>query len=182
MQEVKVERVAVFNNTELVVILREDNAGRRALPIHIEPGQAHAIAIHLDGPPFPRPLTHDLMKNIIEDLGGRLVRAEVCDLRDRTFYAELVLACGGGEKRLDARPSDAIALALRCEAPIFVDEKVMDAAGVHLQEPPEDERKKLSPLQTIEAKLGRAIREERYEDAAALRDEIKILKDRKTKN
>ena len=184
MIEVKVERVVVYNNAELIVLLRGNN-DERVLPIHVDQGQAHAIGILLEGLTFPRPLTHDLLKTVMGELGGRLIRVEICDLITGTFHARLVLDQDGREVLIDARPSDAIALALRCACPIFVDDAVMNAAGVVVQGEHSDggkTKKRLSPVEDAEQKLAKAIAEERYEDAAALRDELKRLKENKTSN
>jgi len=183
MMEVSVERVVVYNNTDLIVLLRGSD-DERVLPIHVDQGQAHAISLMLEGVAFPRPLTHDLMKTVIRELGGQLVRVEICDLITGTFYARLVFVRDGKEFNVDARPSDAIALALRCEVSVFVDEAVMSEAGVVVPADHEEDRKKkkLSPTEQIEQKLASAIAEERYEDAAVLRDELKRLKENKTSN
>ena len=182
MIEVKVERVVVYNNSDLIVLLRGND--ERVLPIHVDEGQAQAIDWMLKGLTFPRPLTHDLMKSVVDALGGRLLRVEVSDLIAGTFFARLVLVREGKEHPIDARPSDAIALALRCSAPIFVDGEVMREAGVVVPAEHEGEKKtkKLSAAELAELKLEQAVAEERYEDAAELRDELKRLKENKTSN
>ena len=131
MIKVKVTRVVIYNNDLIVLLKGEDD--KRVLPIHVDPGQAHAIELHLEGLTFPRPLTHDLFKTVIDKMGCDLNRVEVCDLREGTFYARLIMSTVGKEVEIDARPSDAIALALRCSAPIHVAEEVMDGAGVVVQ-------------------------------------------------
>lgn len=184
MIEVRVERIVVHNNVELIVLLR-GNGDAKVLPIQVDQGQAYAIGLMLEDQKFPRPLTHDLMKTLVEGLGGQLVRAEICDLVAGTFHARLVIARDGKDLQVDARPSDAIALALRCEAPILVDEAVMNEAGVVMPVEPDAERKpvkKLSPVELVEQKLAKAIEAERYEDAAVLRDELKRLRENKTSN
>lgn len=102
-----------------VVFLREV-VGQRGLPIWIGPPEASAIAIALQGVAAPRPLTHDLLRHVLEGLSGELVRVAVTEVRDNTYYAELLVKRGEEFAAVDARPSDAIALALRCEAPIMV--------------------------------------------------------------
>ncbi|MEI6971444.1 MAG: bifunctional nuclease family protein [bacterium] len=184
MIEVRVERIVVHNNVELIVLLRGDGDAR-VLPIQVDQGQAYAIGLMLEDQAFPRPLTHDLMKTVIEELGGRLVRAEISSLVEGTFRAKLVLLRSGNELMVDSRPSDAIALALRCEAPILVNDDVMNEAGVMVPVEPDAERKpvkKHSPVELLEQKLAKAIQSERYEDAAALRDELKRLRENKTSN
>ena len=181
MIEVHVTRVVIYNN-ELIVLLKGDE-DTRVLPIHVDPGQAHAIELHLEGLTFPRPLTHDLMKTVIGHLGGRVDRVVVSDLIDGTFHARLILTQNGNEMDVDARPSDAIALALRCGSPILVEEAVMDKAGVVIPaDQQEDRKRKHSPAEQVEQKLAKAIEDERYEDAAHLRDELKRLKEGKTSN
>jgi uncharacterized protein len=181
MIEVRVTRVVIYNN-ELIVLLKGEGE-QRVLPIHVDPGQAHAIELHLEGLTFPRPLTHDLMKTVIDHLEGHLDRVVVTDLVDGTFHARLFLLRNGKEVDIDARPSDAIALALRCGAPILVEDEVMAKAGVVIPADQQEERKrKHTPAEQVEQKLAKAIEEERYEDAAGLRDELKRLKEGKTSN
>jgi len=106
--------------------LEEDDASEHLLPIWIGEAEANAIATELLGILPPRPMTHDLIKNVIVSLGGKVERVIITDLRDNTFYATIELGMENGEVlALDSRPSDALALALRSDAPIFVDEKVL---------------------------------------------------------
>src|SRR5256884_2448823 len=108
-----------------VVQLVEKGKGRRELPIWIGPFEAQAIAAEMQGMPLPRPLTHDLMKRLVESLGGRLDHVVIGDLRDNTYFATLHLAGADGKDiAIDARPSDAIALALRLHGPILVADEV----------------------------------------------------------
>jgi len=174
-----------LSNVGFVVMLKstEDD---RSLPIFIGAAEAQAIAIQVNAVEMPRPLTHDLTKNILDLLECRLKRVEVCDLQSGTFYAKLILDRDGRETEMDSRPSDAIALALRFVAPIFVAGKVMDEAGRVLDQAesdaadgekstPQPEKRELTPLETLQNQLEEAVKEERYEDAARLRDEIKGL-------
>ncbi len=178
---VKVERL-FLSNMGFVVILRNPD-DPLALPIFIGAAEAQAIAIHLQGVQVPRPLTHDLLKNVCDCLECRIKRVEVRDIRDGTFYGQLVVELGGRELEIDCRPSDAIALALRCACPIYVEDKVMAEAGrmletETLEETPEapaaetPPAKPRSPLETLKIKLDEAVAAERYEDAARIRDEI----------
>lgn len=130
-------RVSMVNQHR-VVFLREVS-GERHLPIWIGPFEAEAIAMELQGVQSKRPLPYDLLKAVIKDLGGRLTRIEVTELRDATFYAQLVVEIGGRVVIVDARPSDAIALGVRAKVPILVAESVMDEAGVELGANSEDE-------------------------------------------
>lgn len=170
---------------EFVVLLR--GAGdERTLPISIGQLEAQSIAIQLNQIPFPRPLTHDLFKTALTELDCRIIRIEICDLADETFYARLVLDKNGKIIEIDSRPSDAIALALRFAAPIYVDEKVMDEAGIIIpedshEESANEEKKidasgeeelELTPLEKLQHQLKKAVDEERYEDAARIRDEL----------
>lgn len=123
-----------------VVILKEAQAGRY-LPIWIGPFEADAIAIQLQDVAVARPLTHDLLKSVIAELGARVEHILVSDLKDDTFYARIVLDVGGKRIEVDSRPSDAIALAVRVKVPIYVEDAVMDKAGITLQ----DEDGKVSP-------------------------------------
>lgn len=111
-----------------VVILREVG-GERTLPIWIGPGEAHAIALEMQGVRPQRPLTHDLLKHVLGGLGGALRRVNLTGIRDGTYFAELLIARGESIFEVDARPSDSIALALRCNAPIFTVESLFDRAN-----------------------------------------------------
>jgi hypothetical protein len=111
-----------------VVILREVG-GERVLPIWIGSAEANAIAVELQGARPQRPLTHDLFKHILAGLGGELRRVNISALRDDTYFAELMIARGEQAFQIDARPSDSIALALRCNAPIFTSEALLERSG-----------------------------------------------------
>ncbi|MDO9541872.1 MAG: DUF151 domain-containing protein, partial [Kiritimatiellia bacterium] len=142
---------------------------------------AQAIAFVLEKVRPPRPLTHDLIKNLMDNLECRIKRIEICDLRDNTFYAKLFLEWNGMETELDSRPSDAIALAMRFSAPIYVADEVMEATGVIIKDEEsalqkdKEPKKEISPAEALKQRLDRAVAEERYEDAAKLRDELKQL-------
>ena len=112
-----------------IVLLREMSDSARLLPIFIGAPEATAIAIALDGVTTPRPMTHDLLRNVVEELSADVERVVVTELRDKTFYAELHLLRDGGRVVLSSRPSDAIALAARTGTPIFAEEAVIDEAG-----------------------------------------------------
>jgi bifunctional DNase/RNase len=185
MIQVEVTNAFMLNRGNDFVILLRSRDDSRALPIAIGHLEAQSIAIKLNDIAFPRPLTHDLLKSVLDTLGCRLVQVEVCDLRDDTFFARLVLLDSNGcHNSIDSRPSDAIALALRFDVPILVDENVMEQAGVAftgeedsagetvVESAPMD-TSALSPLEQLEERLAAAVNEERYEDAARLRDEIK---------
>jgi bifunctional DNase/RNase len=140
-REMVVESVRVHMlSSQHVVILREADA-ERYLPIWIGSWEAQSIAMRLQGVEAERPLTHDLLASILTDLGVTVRHIIVSDLADETFRARIVLVQGGDDFEIDARPSDAIALAVRTSAPIFATEAVLDRAGVM---PEADEDEKLS--------------------------------------
>src|SRR5436190_14154629 len=116
-----------------VVVLREVDS-RRYLPIWIGPFEADAIATAIQGHEPARPMTHDLLKAVIGDLGGTISHILVSDIQDQTFYARIVIDQRGRTIEVDARPSDAIALAVRTEVPIFVEPQVLDQVGVYFDE------------------------------------------------
>ncbi len=134
MKELSIESIRLsLMNYQRVVILREKEADRY-LPIWIGPGEADAIAVRLQDVAVARPMTHDLLRNLIEQLGGRVAYIVVNDLANDTFFARIVLDVNGETMEIDSRPSDAIALAVRVEAPIYAEETVLDRAGVVLDE------------------------------------------------
>ncbi len=134
MKELSIESIRLsLMNYQRVVILREKDADRY-LPIWIGPSEADAIALRLQDVSVARPLTHDLLRNLIEQLGARVVHILVNDLSNDTFYARIVLDVKGETIEIDARPSDAIALAVRTDSPIFAADDVLDRAGVVLDE------------------------------------------------
>jgi bifunctional DNase/RNase len=165
-------------------LILKEVSGTRRLPIIIGAFEAQSIALEMEGIKPPRPLTHDLMKTIIDRLGVTLSEVTVSELRDGTFYAKLSL----DSQEIDSRPSDAIALAVRYGVPIFVSDKVMDEAsfvpeaeGEEGENPiPAAKEKKPAPqrmskLEALNAQLKEAIEKEDYEKAARIRDEIRKL-------
>jgi bifunctional DNase/RNase len=130
MIEVKVDSIrASLMSEHRVVILKDLNADRY-LPIWIGPYEAEAIALRLQNREVARPLTHDLLNNVIAELGGEISHIVVTALRNDTFYSLIAVSLNGGRLEIDSRPSDAIALAVRANVPIFVDESVMAEAGI----------------------------------------------------
>jgi len=125
----KIFGLAVDEKAQSPVLVLKDESRDLALPIWIGPVEAMAISLALNSVETPRPMTHDLLGRLITALGGTLAAVEVVSLREGTFYAEIVVATQAGEKRIDARPSDAIALAARAGAPIRVAESVLAEAG-----------------------------------------------------
>ena len=139
MLEMTIEsiRVGLMNpqltrlNSQYVVMLKEKEA-ERYLPIFIGPAEANAIAIKLRGETLPRPLTHDLLRSIVDSLGASVDSIIVSELKNDTFYAKIILNVDGGQMEVDARPSDALALAVRTDVPIYAEESVLDKAGISL--------------------------------------------------
>jgi uncharacterized protein len=121
-------RVSLISPQRIVVLREED--GERHVPIWVGPYEAEALTLSLRGSAVSRPLTHDLLKNLVEALGATVSHIVINDLRDATFYATLVLDVDGEVIEVDARPSDAVNLAVRANAAIFVAEHVLDEAGV----------------------------------------------------
>jgi bifunctional DNase/RNase len=126
--EMKVRGLALDPVSNMPIIILRDEEDKRSLPIWVGIFEANAIALELEKIPTPRPMTHDLIKNILETIEARLLKIVVTDLRENTFFAELHLQVGEGEFTVDSRPSDAIALALRVAAPIYVNEEVVRKA------------------------------------------------------
>ena len=126
--EMKVRGLALDPVSNMPIIILRDEEDKRALPIWVGIFEANAIALELEKIPTPRPMTHDLIKNILETIEARVLKIVVTDLRENTFFAESHLQIGEGEYTVDSRPSDAIALALRVAAPIFVNEEVVRKA------------------------------------------------------
>ena len=126
--EMTIKGVMVDPITNTPIIILRDKDGQRVLPIWVGVFEANAIALQIENATTQRPMTHDLLKNVIQDLRGRIEKIVVSDLKENTFYALIYLSVGGEMMAIDARPSDAIALALRARAPIFVEEKVIDHA------------------------------------------------------
>jgi bifunctional DNase/RNase len=126
---VEVGRVAVDRASGAPVVILEESGGTRSLPIWIGIAEAQSIAAEMEKQKPPRPNTHDLAKRLIDRLEGALQRVVVTELRGGTYYAVLFLAVNGEVIEVDARPSDAIAIALRCGAPVFVREALFEEAG-----------------------------------------------------
>ncbi|KER09005.1 MAG: hypothetical protein HY22_14345 [[Candidatus Thermochlorobacteriaceae] bacterium GBChlB] len=179
------------NNGAYALILFEIG-GKRKLPIIIGGFEAQAIALKLENIKAPRPFTHDLIRNITDTFNINVSEVTIDELRNETFFAKVVCELSGVMHEIDARPSDAIALAVRCDAPIYVSEDVMNEAGI-LDDKQGDqtgfgvgtEKKAVAPANTpmskldeLNAKLSDAIAKEDYEKAARIRDEISKLQSR----
>ena len=126
--EMTIKGLMVDPVTNVPIVILRDKDGQRVLPIWVGIFEANAIALQIENVHTPRPMTHDLLRNVIKDLEGRVERVVVCDLKENTFYAVIYLTVRGESVAIDARPSDAIALALRTRSPILVEETVIDSA------------------------------------------------------
>lgn len=155
-----------------------------AVPIFIGQLETQSILIGFGDVPLPRPLTHDLMLSMLQLLDASLQRVEIHDMRDSTFFARLILRQGEQELMLDARPSDALALAVRRKCPVFIAEQIVDSAGVQIEQlmqnipapEPEDSTVRVQRERDIlKAELELAIEREDYEHAAVLRDRLTEL-------
>ncbi|HYE57330.1 MAG TPA: bifunctional nuclease family protein [Rhodothermales bacterium] len=201
MDFIQVEIIALSTSPSTggayALVLSEVDGGRR-LPIIIGAFEAQAIAFELEKIQPPRPMTHDLLRDTFEALGAEITDVVIDELRDGTFYAKVRFTHNGEEGQLDARPSDAIALAVRVEAPILVAPSVLEEAGLlsdeeggtpepTTPEPAAPEKRPsrakseepatpLSRVERLEAQLQTAIEQEDYEKAARLRDELAKLR------
>ena len=126
--EMTIKGLMVDPITNMPIIILRDKEGQKVLPIWVGIFEANAIALQIENISTPRPMTHDLLRNVIADLKATVQKVVVCDLQENTFYALIYLGLNGDTVAIDARPSDAIALALRTRAPIFVEETVIDNA------------------------------------------------------
>ena len=126
--EMTIRGLMVDPITNMPIIILRDKDGQRVLPIWVGVYEANAIALQMENVTTPRPMTHDLLKNVIYDLRATIDKIVVSDLKENTFYALIHLTVNGEGMAIDARPSDAIALALRARAPIFVEDRVIDNA------------------------------------------------------
>ena len=126
--EMTIKGLMVDPITNMPIVILRDKDGQKVLPIWVGIFEANAIALQIENISTPRPMTHDLLRNVIQDLKASVQKVVVCDLQENTFYALIYLSLNGDTLAIDARPSDAIALALRTRAPIFVEDTVIDHA------------------------------------------------------
>lgn len=134
----KVDKLGIDLLTHDPVVILRDMDGSHYLPILIGPFEATAIALALEGAPVPRPLSHDLMRNILQTLDAKLEQVVIYDIKDSTFFAKLIVRTNGDLQEIDARPSDGIALALRVQAPIFVSDKIVLEESTAEKKPVDD--------------------------------------------
>lgn len=138
MIEVRVQSLGLDQNSKTPVVILQESAGERVLPIWIGPGEASAIAMELAGMKFSRPLTHDLAASLIRGLGGALQRVKITRVQDNTYFAELVIQRGDEVFSVDARPSDSIAIALRMQARLFTSDELLGTTTFQIAEDDED--------------------------------------------
>jgi uncharacterized protein len=133
-----------------VLLLRELTGDGRVLPIYIGGPEAAAIALALEGEVPPRPLTHDLLRNVLVELGAEVVQVVITELQEHTFFAELHLRVGGASHIVSCRPSDAVALAVRAGTPLFAADEVLDAAGKVQPAPADGDESDETPDEILE--------------------------------
>ena len=193
MNLVEVKRISYYPPSKGYAVLLQEKDGTRSLPIIVGSSEAQAIALYLEGVDMPRPMTHDLLINVLEILESEINRVSIARMDNGTFFAEIeVTIVQVGEIVIDSRPSDALAIALRTLTPIYVSNEVMDRAGIdnfstesEVVEPitSEELTKEESGeivLENLNEALEKAITEEEYEMAARLRDRIKQLEKEST--
>ena len=188
MNLVEVKRISYYPPSKGYAVLLQEKDGSRSLPIIVGSSEAQAIALYLEGVDMPRPMTHDLLINVLETLETEINQVTIARMKNGTFFAEIEVSNSQvGEIVIDSRPSDAIAVALRTSTPIYVSDEVMDrasidnlSAGSEVAEPVSSdeltkEASEETVLENLNEALEKAISEEEYEIAARLRDRIKQL-------
>ena len=193
MNLVEVKRISYYPPSKGYAVLLQEKDSDRSLPIIVGSSEAQAIALYLEGVDMPRPMTHDLLINVLENLEGEINRVTIAKISKGTFFAEIEVSNPQiGEMIIDARPSDAIAIALRTLSPIYVSDEVMGAAGIdnlasgsevaeHItSEELTKEASEETVLENLNEALEKAVSEEEYEVAARLRDRIKQLEKKST--
>jgi len=161
MIEVTIDSIRVSLMSQHRIVVLKEESGARFLPIWIGPFEADAITLQLQGIDTPRPLTHDLLKTVIETLGGEVLHIVISALEKNTYFARIVLDVDGDTVEIDSRPSDAIALGVRVNAPIYVADEVMEQAGLKPEEeislegtPPSNRTQRASSEDEEEEDLG----------------------------
>ena len=193
MNLVEVKRISYYPPSKGYAVLLQEKDGTRSLPIIVGSSEAQAIALYLEGVDMPRPMTHDLLINVLEILNSEINRVSIARMDNGTFFAEIeVTNVQVGEIVIDSRPSDAIAIALGTLTPIYVSDDVMDRAGIDnfsiesevsepiISEELTKEESGETVLENLNEALEKAITEEEYEMAARLRDRIKQLEKEST--
>ena len=194
MNLVEVKRISYYPPSKGYAVLLQEKDSNRSLPIIVGSNEAQAIALYLEGVDMPRPMTHDLLINVLDLLESDIKQVTIARMKDGTFFAEIEVSNSHvGDIVIDSRPSDAIAVALRTMAPIYVSDEVMERAGIdnfsigseisetassdELLKETADEG---SAIENLAEALEKAISEEEYEVAARLRDRIKQLEKKST--
>ena len=182
MIAVKVNKISFHPPSRSYAVILKEIDGERRLPVIVGAFEAQSIALALEYMETPRPLTHDLIGNIIKGIGSKLKTVKITTLKEGVFFASLEISGDGiGERSIDSRPSDALAVALRLQAPILVEEDVMSEASM-LSDISSEEKEALDSadwapsLNSLEKRLQEAIDGEKYERAAKIRDQIKEIK------
>ncbi|MQF70259.1 bifunctional nuclease family protein [SAR202 cluster bacterium AD-804-J14_MRT_500m] len=172
MHEMTIDSIRVsLMNYQRVVILRQKESDRY-LPIWIGPAEADAIAVKLQDISVPRPLTHDLLQSVIDNLGAHITHILVNDLQNDTFFAKIGVAVNGKTSEIDSRPSDAIALAVRAQVPIYAEDSVLDQAGIQLDS---ETGKPILPEESAQSDKPVEVREEDLLRMSAFTDFINSL-------
>lgn len=189
MVNIEVIRISYYPPSKGYAVLLKEINGDRQLPIIVGSAEAQAIALALEGIDMPRPMTHDLIKDIIDSFDSKIEKVIVSNLSSGTYFAQIVIKTSAiGEIRIDSRPSDAIALALKAMSPIYVKETVIQntslknvvlESGTTTPVSHETEFTKNQTLDNLKEALDKAIEDEQYEIAAKIRDKINNLEDRK---
>jgi len=180
MIPVKVTKISYHSESKSYAVILKEITGDKCLPVIVGTFEAQSIALAIESVDTPRPLTHDLICDIITGIDSILNTVRINGLEEGVFFAQLEIKSEKlGKRNIDARPSDAIAIALRMNTPIFVASRVLDDAGVleeslEQQEKPKEKRPELS-IQSLKDKMQSAIDDEEYEIAARLRDKISQL-------
>jgi len=193
MNLVEVKRISYYPPSKGYAVLLVEKDGGRSLPIIVGSAEAQAIALYLEGVNMPRPMTHDILASVVDNLEGEISKVLIARISDGTFYAEIEVSNPHtGEMVIDARPSDAIAIALRTLAPIYISDEVMEVAAIDgfndESEAPNtltsdelyNEISEETILDNLNEALEKAVSEEEYEMAARLRDRIKQLEKQST--
>jgi bifunctional DNase/RNase len=168
MQKLTIQNIGLDPKTYQPVVLLKEDARERYLPIWIGSAEANAITLKLQGENLPRPLSHDLLLSVIGALGANVESVIINELKGDTFYSRILLNTAEGQIAMDSRPSDAIALAIRARVPIFVEDTVLDEAGVFV----DMETGKVMPQQSSE---GKSVSEEELRGLSAFTDLIDAL-------
>ena len=175
MIPVNVEKISYHTSSRSYAVLLKENDSDLVLPILVGSFEAQSIALALEVITTPRPLTHDLICDMIKQIDAELISVNISQLNDGVFYAKLkLMGSGFGTKIIDARPSDAISIALRLNAQIYVTPEIIKEAGVNKNDINESIKPKYS-IEDLELKLKKAVEKEEYEKAAKIRDKIKEL-------